>query len=179
MPKSIPLNNKVLSNIEKYYDKILPEAQELNNNEIRRLFNRYDEKGLGFIDKEDIQYLFLDVKNQLMKKDIRLNEKVFINKMLSFWTNSSGVCSIDSVKKCLSEIIQSDKDIEPKNNKRLISPLKYLKTISNMEVRKKNEINDYLASNKRNDIYQIKSYGNRTLQPMVILNENKLQSIYK
>ena len=175
----MPLNNNVLSNIEKNYDKIPPEANELNNNEIRRLFNRYDEKGLGFINKEDIQYLFLDVKNQLMKSEVRLNEKIFINKMLTFYTNSKEVCSIDSIKKCLSEIIHSDKDMTSKNNKRLISPLKYLKTISNMEVKKGNEINDYLATNKRNDIYEIKSYGNKTLQPMVILNENKLQSIYK
>jgi hypothetical protein len=115
----------------------------------------------------------------LLKSEIKLNEKVFINKMLTFYTNSKGVCSIDSIKKCLSEIIHSDKDMTNKNNKRLISPLNYLKKISNMEVKKKDEINDYLASNKRNDIYQIKSYGNKTLQPMVILNENKLQSIYK
>jgi len=97
--------------------------------------------------------------------------------MLTFYTNSKGVCSVESIKKCLSEIIHCEKDMN-KNNKK-ISPLNYLKKISNMEIKKKNEINDYLACNKRNDIYKIKSYGNRTLQPMVILNENKLQSIYK
>lgn len=99
--------------------------------------------------------------------------------MLTFYTNNKGVCSIDTVKKCLSEIINSDKDMTSKNNQRIISPLTYLKKISNMGKKKADEINDYLASNKRNDIYQIKSYGNKTLQPMVILNENKLQSIYK
>lgn len=168
-----------MNNIEKYYDKIQPEATELNNNEIRRLFNRYDEKGLGYIGKSDIQYLFLDVKNQLQKSDIKINEKVFINKMLTFYTNSKEICTIDSVKKCLSEIIHNDRDTLLKNNMRVISPLKYLKTISDMRIKETDDINDYLASNKRNDIYEIKTYGNKTLQPIVILNENKLQSIYK
>ncbi len=48
-----------------------------------------------------------------------------------------------------------------------------------MEVKKTDSFNDYLAVNKRNDIYELKLFGNKELQSMVILNENKLQSIYK
>ena len=45
--------------------------------------------------------------------------------------------------------------------------------------KKFNDINDYLEVNKRNDVYPIKLYGNKELQKLVIINENKLQSIYK
>jgi len=165
--------------MEKYYDKIFPEAKELNNNEIRRIFSKYDEKGVGLVNKFDIQYIFLDVKNELEKSNIKLNERIFINKMLTFYTQSSELCSIESIKKCLSDIINHDKDPTMKNSQRLISPLNYLKKISNMEMKKTDSYNDYLAVNKRNDIYQLKLYGNKELQSMVILNENKLQSIYK
>jgi hypothetical protein len=165
--------------MEKYYDKVNPEASELNNNEIRRIFSKYDIKSIGLINKLDIQYIFLDVKNELEKSNIKLNERVFINKMLTFYTQSPEMCSIESIKKCLSDIVTYDNDTGTKNNSRLISPLNYLKKISNMEMKKKDDYNDYLAVNKRNDIYQLKLYGNKELQNMVILNENKLQSIYK
>lgn len=169
----------MLFNIEKYYDKILPEASELNNNEIRRIFNKYDEQGIGFISKDDIQYVFLDIKRQLEKNEVKLNEKIFVNKMLHFYTGIEENCEVDAIKKCFSEIINAEKDMTLKNSKRIISNLDYLKKISDIEIKKGNVINDYLASNKRNDIYPLKTYGNKEIQPCVILNENKLQSKYK
>lgn len=165
--------------MEKYYDKLTSETTELNNNEIRRIFSKYDPKGVGFINKLDIQYIFLDVKNELEKSNVRLNERIFVNKMLAFYTQSPELCSIENVKKSLSDIINYEKDFIAKSNQRLISPLNYLKKISNMEVKKADSYNDYLAVNKRNDIYELKLYGNKELQSMIILNENKLQSIYK
>lgn len=167
-----------MQNIEKFYDKITHEANQLNNNEIRRIFSKYDANCCGYIDKLDVQYVFLDVKNVLEKQNIYLNEKVFINKMLSFYTQSPELCSIENIKQCLSDIINNEKNLT-KNNNRVISPLSYLKKISNMEMKKADDINDYLSINKRNDIYQVKLYGNKELQKVVILNENKLQSIYK
>lgn len=165
--------------MEKYYDKIILETTELNNNEIRRIFSKYDPKGVGFINKLDIQYIFLDIKNELEKTNVNINDRIYINKMLSFYTQSTELCSIESVKRCLSDIINHEKDFVSKNTQRLISPLNYLKKISNMEIKKADSYNDYLAVNRRNDIYELKLYGNKDLQSMVILNENKLQSIYK
>lgn len=165
--------------MEKYYDIKEIETTELNKNEIRRLFSKYDPKGVGYVNKLDIQFIFLDVKNELEKSNVKINERVFINKMLAFYTQSPELCSIESVKKSLSDIINYENDLIAKSNQRIISPLNYLKKISNMETKKADNYNDYLAVNKRNDIYELKLYGNKELQSMVILNENKLQSIYK
>jgi len=165
--------------MEKYYHKMSPETTELDNNEIRRIFNKYDPNGVGFINKLDIQFIFIDVKNELDKSYVNVNERVFINKMLAFYTHSPELCSIENVKKCLSDIINCEKNYIAKSNQRLISPLNYLKKISCMEMKKADSYNDYLAVNKRNDIYELKLYGNKDSQSMVILNENKLQSIYK
>lgn len=167
-----------MKNFEKYYDKISPEALELNNNDIRRVFGKYDSQGLGYINKSDIQYIFLDIKNILEKANKKLNERIFVNKMLTFYTQSDEICTIENIKKCLSEIINSDKSANIKTE-RVLSPLGYLKKISNIENKKFNDINDYLEVNKRNDVYPIKLYGNKELQKLVIINENKLQSIYK
>jgi len=69
----MPLTRKVMENVEKYnINEKDFKCKELENNEIRRVFNFYDKEKIGFIKKSDVKFCFLDLKKTLFFK-IKLN----------------------------------------------------------------------------------------------------------
>src|SRR5690606_19835614 len=86
------------------YDKSLPDCQELDSNEMMRIFNKYDRANIGLINKSEIQFLFFDIKNNLMKT-MDINEKKFIDNMLDFYAKANETCTVTDIKKCFSRIL--------------------------------------------------------------------------
>jgi hypothetical protein len=181
-PKTfIPNNSIILQNYEKYYDKSLPDCFELDNDEIRRIFNSYDPSNLGMIKKNDIKHLFFEIKNSLIRSKIQVNEKKFINNMLIFYSNSADTCKISEIKKCFSKIIYNIHTNFIDNSK-ILPAITYLKNISQTDsvgnINSKQEEyvkNSNACSPSRKDIFAIRNISKHK----VVLNENKLESIYK
>jgi len=158
----------------------------LENNEIRRVFNFYDKEKIGFIKKSDVKFCFLDLKNALFQNKIELNEKLFINQMLDFYSKSSELAEIKAIKNVFYRLLY-DKKSNQLNSDRIIPKMVYLgnlaKASSTSEY--KNIILDKMPEKKeefgngRNDIFTIKSYTNFHFPAQVILNENKLEKFYK
>ena len=179
-PKSYIPKNNIIERLESAnYDKNIPDCLELETNDIRRIFNTYDKTNIGLIKKNEIQFVFLDIKN-VLSKTITINEKKFLDLMLDFYAKSKETCSISEIKKCFGNILHNHHSESVKKSK-LIPDLVYLKGIafdSSLEekkVNKSNSINFYKAKG-REDVFQVKCYGK---DYKVVLNENKLQSIYK
>lgn len=108
-PKSyMPINTTILKNYEKFYDKSLPDCEELDSNDMCRIFNKYDRTNTGIINKSEIQFLFFDIKNTLTKS-IDINEKKFIDNMLDFYSKAKETCTIIDVKKCFSKILYDNR----------------------------------------------------------------------
>ena len=112
------MNKIVLKNIEKYYisEKDF-KCKELENNEIRRLFNYFDKgnynlylDGTGFIKKSDIKFCFLDIRSALFNNKIELNDKLFANSMLEFYAKCSELVDIREIKKEFYKLLFYDKN---------------------------------------------------------------------
>ena len=71
----IPYNNIMSANMEKYYNKNIAACPELDDNEMNRLFNKYDKNNTGKFRKQDIQMLFFDIKDLLEKRKIEFNNE--------------------------------------------------------------------------------------------------------
>jgi hypothetical protein len=109
VPRSyLPLNKTFNKNTEKYMDKNVAECAELENNEIRRILGYYDTSKRGVINKNSISYLFNDIKNQLIKQGILINDSKYNNELLNFYVTAEENCSIPSIKKCFNNILHNN-----------------------------------------------------------------------
>jgi len=95
----------------------MTECPELETNEIRRIFFYYDPRSTGFLQKKDIKYLLFEIKTTLENNKTQINEKVFVDKMLNFYHNSSDKISFLDVKVFFYEILNH---IKPKTVKFII-----------------------------------------------------------
>ena len=101
----IPYNNIMSGNMEKYYDHKIAACPELDDNEMDRLFNKYDKDNTGKFKKQDIQLLFFDIKDLLEKRKVEFNENKLINHMLDFYANAGEFVTKDDIKKCYGKIL--------------------------------------------------------------------------
>ena len=176
----IPYNNIMSGNMEKYYDHKIAECPELDDNEMDRLFNKYDKDNTGKFKKQDIQLLFFDIKDLLEKRKVEFNENKLINHMLDFYANAGEFITKDDIKKCYGKILHQYKSNMLKEKVK-VSDLDYLRKLAGIEESKegtskkgKNAIKD--EKPQRRDIFQI-GFLNRPKRE-VILNENKLKKMY-
>jgi len=184
-PKYAPLNKNVLKNIEKYYisDKDF-KCKELENNEIRRIFNYYDKDSSGFVKKSDIKFVFLDIKTALFNNSIELNEKLFTNSMLEFYAKCSELVDIKEIIKIFYNLIFDDKNNMINEDKKM-KDIEYLKNLTLSETlsgsSSKNEREQKTTKREpgRNDIFVIRTFANYDKPVEIILNENKLEKAYK
>ena len=162
-------------NMEKYYDKKVVACPELEDNEMNRLFSKYDTTGTGMIKKDDIQLIFFDIKDILEKRKVEFNENKLINHMLQFYASSANLVSKDDIKKCYGKILHEFKSNMLKD-KVLISDLEYLKKLAT------NDDNAVITATQtkvfpsRRYIFNIKCITDKQKRE-VILNENKLAKI--
>ena len=173
----IPYNNIMAGNFEKYYNKNIVTCPELEDNEMDRLFNKYDNNNTGKFKKSDIQLIFFDVKDLLSKRKIEFNENKLINEMLNFYASSGDFVTKDDIKKCYGKILHGFKANIIKD-KVVVSNLDYLKKLSTGN-------DPYLEKNtsknigpQRRDIFNIKCITDKE-QRTVILNENRLKKMYE
>lgn len=142
-PKGYIPKNEVIEKLDSvYYDKSVPDCVELDNNEIRRVFSTYDKTNIGLIKKNEIQFLFLDLKN-ILSKTLIINEKKFLDQMLDFYSKAKETCTLSDVKKCFNIILHDYKSDTLKKIK-VIPDLVYLKGLAfgntlNEENNKKDE----------------------------------------
>jgi hypothetical protein len=109
VPKGyLPLNKTFNKNMERFIDKSLPDCIELDNNHILRLLSYYDGGNKGYISKNRMSDLFNDIKNELVKQGIRINEAKFTNEFLNFYVTAEEQCSIQSIKKCFNNILHNN-----------------------------------------------------------------------
>ena len=173
----IPYNNIMAGNFEKYYNKNIVTCPELEDNEMDRLFNKYDNNNTGKFKKSDIQLIFFDVKDLLSKRKIEFNENKLINEMLNFYASSGDFVTKDDIKKCYGKILHGFKANIIKD-KVVVTNLDYLKKLSTGN-------DPYLEKNtsknigpQRRDIFNIKCITDKE-QRTVILNENRLKKMYE
>ena len=72
--------------------------------------NFYKIESTGFINKKDIRFLFFEIKEALAFRNHHLNEKLFMNKMLQFYTNSKELVPFKEMKLFFYELLN---DIKP------------------------------------------------------------------
>ena len=173
-PNYIPYNNIMSGNIEKYYDKKVAPCPELEDNEMNRLFNKYDRSNTGMFKKEDIQMLFFDIKDLLEKRKIEFNENKLINHMLDFYASAGPMITKSDIKKCYGKILHQYKANLLKDKVK-ISDLDYLKKLA---TGKEEEKVEKKPEGQRRDIFQIKCITDKAKRE-VILNENKLEKMYE
>ena len=173
----IPYNNIMAGNFEKYYNKNIVTCPELEDNEMDRLFNKYDISNTGKFKKGDIQLIFFDVKDLLSKRKIEFNENKLINEMLNFYASSGDFVTKEDIKKCYGKILHGFKANIIKD-KVVVNNLDYLKKLSTGK-------DPYLERNtikslgpQRRDIFNIKCITDKEPRT-VILNENRLKKIYE
>ncbi len=173
----IPYNNIMAGNFEKYYNKNIVTCPELEDNEMDRLFNKYDNNNTGKFKKSDIQLIFFDVKDLLSKRKIEFNENKLINEMLNFYASSGDFVTKDDIKKCYGKILHGFKANIIKD-KVVVSNLDYLKKLStgNDPYLEKNTVKN--IGPQRRDIFNIKCVTDKE-QRTVILNENRLKKMYE
>ena len=173
----IPYNNIMAGNFEKYYNKNIVTCPELEDNEMDRLFNKYDISNTGKFKKGDIQLIFFDVKDLLSKRKIEFNENKLINEMLNFYASSGDFVTKDDIKKCYGKILHGFKANIIKD-KVVVNNLDYLKKLStgNDPYLEKNTIKN--IGPQRRDIFNIKCITDKE-QRTVILNENRLKKMYE
>ncbi len=173
----IPYNNIMAGNFEKYYNKNIVTCPELEDNEMDRLFNKYDISNTGKFKKGDIQLIFFDVKDLLSKRKIEFNENKLINEMLNFYASSGDFVTKDDIKKCYGKILHGFKANIIKD-KVVVSNLDYLKKLStgNDPYLEKNTVKN--IGPQRRDIFNIKCVTDKE-QRTVILNENRLKKMYE
>jgi hypothetical protein len=111
-----------------YYDKSVPDCVELDNNEIRRVFSTYDKTNIGLIKRNEVQFLFLDIKN-ILSKTMIINEKKFLDQMLDFYSKAKETCTLSDVKKCFNKILHDYKS-DTLNKIKVIPDLVYLKNLA-------------------------------------------------
>lgn len=105
----MPFNKTIMNNFDKYYDKTLADCIQLENNNVRRIFNKYDPKNSGYIKKSDIQFVFMELKNYLIENNNEVNEKRLINLMLDFYAKANETCTVNEIKKCFANILSDNK----------------------------------------------------------------------
>jgi hypothetical protein len=177
----IPYNNIMAGNFEKYYNKNIVTCPELEDNEMDRLFNKYDISNTGKFKKGDIQLIFFDVKDLLSKRKIEFNENKLINEMLNFYASSGDFVTKDDIKNCYNKILHQYKANMLKD-KILISDLDYIKGIAmgndakNEKIETERKKEEEKAS--RNDIFYIKTTSEKQGRE-VVLNENRLAKLYQ
>ena len=173
----IPYNNIMAGNFEKYYNKNIVTCPELEDNEMDRLFNKYDISNTGKFKKGDIQLIFFDVKDLLSKRKIEFNENKLINEMLNFYASSGDFVTKDDIKKCYGKILHGFKANIIKD-KVVVNNLDYLKKLStgNDPYLEKNTVKN--IGPQRRDIFNIKCVTDKE-QRTVILNENRLKKMYE
>lgn len=134
----------------------------LNSREVIKILNSYDMKAdnKGFLKRDDLFYLILDIKYLFDLKNFHINEDI-----MYYWINNLKnkidqknikVINFSDIKKILIEIISFGKDL---NNKV-----------------KLNENLPLINSNKRKDFFNI--YFDGTKKEIIMLNENKLLDNY-
>ena len=164
-------------NFEKYYNKNIVTCPELEDNEMDRLFNKYDISNTVKFKKGDIQLIFFDFKDLLSKRKIEFNENKLINEMLNFYASSGDFVTKDDIKKCYGKILHGFKANIIKD-KVVVNNLDYLKKLStgNDPYLEKNTIKN--IGPQRRDIFNIKCITDKE-QRTVILNENRLKKMYE
>lgn len=105
----IPYNNIMSKNMEVYYNKKVALCPELEDNEMNRLFSKYDHNKTGMFKKDDIQILFFDIKDLLEKRGVEFNENKLINHMLDFYAKSDNLITKDDIQKCYGKILHQYK----------------------------------------------------------------------
>ena len=174
----IPYNNIMSANMEKYYNKNIAACPELDDNEMNRLFNKYDKNNTGKFRKQDIQMLFFDIKDLLEKRKIEFNENKLINHMLNFYAKADEFVTKDDIKQCYGVILHQYKANMLKD-KVLVSNLDYLRQLSGMTIedRKETEEKEKVKAPRR-DVFTISCFADKKKRE-VILNENRLEKMYK
>ena len=171
----IPYNNIMGKNMEKYYDHKVAPCPELDDNEMDRLFNKYDKGNNGKFRKEDIQLIFFDIKDLLEKRKIEFNENKLINHMIDFYAKAGESVSKDDIKKCFGKILHQYRANMLKE-KIKVSDLDYLRKLAGMEKPKEKGTKKNIIEQGRRDIFQI-GFLNKPKRE-VILNENILKKMY-
>ena len=168
--------------MSKYYNTKISPCPELDNNEMNRLFHNYDSTGTGIFRKDDIQLIFFDIKNLLLKQGVKINDNKMINFMLDFYSKCDEFTTKDEIKKCYGRILHEYKANMLKD-KVLISDLDYVKNLAMGEkvAQKLEEENRKKAEAemvKRRDIFVVNKTAENKPRELV-LNENKLEKLYK
>ena len=177
----IPYNKIMDANMQKYYSTKQFGCDELETNDMNRLFHRYDSTNTGIFRKDDIQMIFFDIKDLLQQKGIEINENKLINFMLDFYSQAEEFVTKNDIKNCYNKILHQYK-ANMLNDKILVSDLDYIKGIAmgkeeNEKVGESETIKK-IEKAPRNDIFYIKTTSEKKGRTL-ILNENKLAKLYK
>ena len=177
----IPYNKIMDENMKKYYNTKQFVCNELEGNDMNRLFHRYDSTNTGIFRKDDIQMIFFDIKDLLQQKGIEINENKLINFMLDFYSQADDFVTKNDIKNCYNKILHQYK-ANMLNDKILVTDLDYIKGIAmgNQENEKIGDIEAIKNAQKasRNDIFYIKTTSEKKGRTL-ILNENKLAKLYQ
>jgi len=178
----IPYNKIMEENSKKYYDTKATLCTELDGNDMNRLFHRYDSTNTGIFRKDDIQMIFFEIKDLLIKKGIDINENKLINFMLDFYSKAEEFVTKNDIKDCYNKILHQYKSNMLKD-KVLLSDLDYIKKIAmgdhkGEEETKKLETNIENEKASRNDRFYIKTINEKKGRE-IILNENRLEKLYQ
>ena len=177
----IPYNKIMEENLKKYYNTKQFVCNELEGNEMNRLFHRYDSTNTGIFRKDDIQMIFFDIKDLLQQKGIEINENKLINFMLDFYSQADDFVTKNDIKNCYNKILHQYK-ANMLNDKILVTDLDYIKGIAmgNQENEKIGDIEAIKNAQKapRNDIFYIKTTSEKKGRTL-ILNENRLAKLYQ
>ena len=167
--------------MKKYYNTKQFVCNELEGNDVNRLFHRYDSTNTGIFRKDDIQMIFFDIKDLLQQKGIEINENKLINFMLDFYSQAEEFVTKNDIKNCYNKILHQYK-ANMLNDKIIVTDLDYIKGIAmgNQENEKIGENETAKISQKapRNDIFYIKTTSEKKGRTL-ILNENKLAKLYQ
>lgn len=109
--KIMPNNALIEKNFEKFYRVDSKFCKEMETNEIMRIFNAYDKGKFIYVDmtgkipKEDLKYLFYDIKDCLEGFNIEILERKFLNIFLDFYSKCPDSVSIADIKIKFFDII--------------------------------------------------------------------------
>ena len=64
----------------------------------------------GFIKKSDIKFCFMDIRSALFNDKIELNERLFTNSMLEFYSKSPELVDIRDIKQEFYKLLYDNKN---------------------------------------------------------------------
>lgn len=145
--------------------------------------------------KSDFEFLFSDlcshfnnklhINNYNKASKTFLDEKKLINLQLDLYTSTDSKLEIETIKNKIIHCFTSDhiNDYNNKKENNKFDGLGYLKNLAyeennnNALQKLNNDANPF--SKQRKDIFEIKMFKENLKSKRVVLNENKLQELYK